>query len=345
MSKMLKTDQVRELCAQYVPLFAAMGVTHHLDGRRKGERLDSDDTAFLVRQIEHVRTKILEVRHAALLARSFLPTAEDIPSWASFSIQIVYDDAGQAKVIANGADDLPAVDRIASEKALTIASLGASYGFSAHDLRQALGTGVPLQDLLAKTTRRVIDTAIDEMIATGALSSAGQSALGMVGFLTSSAVPSAVALTDGFLIPATTGDQMLADLNILLRAPRIATKQIFPATNVILSQKIFDAVSTKPRASGTDKSVLEAFKAQHPEVSVDVWHRLDLAGDGGTDDLAVAYCKDPEVIESIVPMEFLQHPPQFRNLKTVINCEARAGGVRIHHPKAIAYMSLSVATS
>lgn len=339
--KNLRTDQIRELMAQYGPMFRAMGLDKHPS---TGRRLDSDDTAFLTRQVEYVRATILEVRHADLLSRSFLPTATDLPSWATFAVQIIYDDAGQARVVANGADDVPAVDVKVSEQSFSIVSVAASYGFSVVDLRQALGTGVPLQDRKARTCRRVIDTAIDELIATGALSSAGQTALGMSGFLNHAEVPSVTLTTDGFYKAATTGDQMVTDMNILIRAPRIATNQIFPTTNVILSQGIYDIVSTKPRGTGTDKSVLEILQAQHPEITFDVWHRCDVQVDS-THDKLVAYHKSPEVIESIVTQEFEQLPPQYVNMRTNVICHARAGGVRLHQAKGVAYASASTATS
>jgi hypothetical protein len=339
--KNLRTDQIRELMARYAPMFQAMGLDKHPVTKR---RLDSDDTAFLTRQIEVVRSTVLEVRHADLLSRRFIPTATDLPSWATFAVQIVYDDAGQARVVANGADDIPAVDVKVSEQTFSIASIAAKYGFSVMDLRQALGTGVPLQDRKARTCRRVVDTAIDELLATGKLASANQNALGMAGFLNHSEVPTIALLTDGFYKPATTGDQMLSDLNVLARAPRIASNQIFPATNMILSQGVFDVVSTKPRGTGTDKSVLEVFQAQHPEITVDVWHRCDIQVDS-THDKLVAYHKSPEVVEAIVTQEFEQLPPQYINMRTEINCHARCGGVRLHQAKGMAYASASTATS
>jgi hypothetical protein len=83
------------------------------------------------------------------------------------------------------------------------------------------------------------------------------------------------------------------------------------------------------------------FLRTNPGVSVDVWYRCDLAGDGGTDDLAVAYSKNPEVLEGIVPQEFEQLPPQFQGFSTTVYCHSRCGGVRIWQPKAMAYMSLA----
>lgn len=308
---------------------------------RDGTRLDAGDTAFLNRQIEVVRSKTYEKKYAALLARQFLPTAEDVPAYATIGVEIVYDASGRPRIIANGGEDLPRVDVIASELTFKVASLGASYGYTLMDLRQAIGLGVPLTDKKASMAARSINTGIDEMLATGKLSTVGQD-LGMTGFINIGAVPilTSVCPSVSWDNASTTPLQVLADLNALANAPSKQTLQVYTDCNIILAPHDYEIANALVMPNQLD-TVLSFFLRVNKHVKgVDQWHRLTAAGAGGKN-RSISYCKDPEVIEAVVPQEFEQLPPQLKNLETVIPCHARCGGVRPHQPQAMAYMDLT----
>jgi hypothetical protein len=314
------------------------------DAANDTKRSDAGDTAFLNRQIEIVRSKVYEVKYAALLSREFLPTATDIPAYATIGIEVVYDAAGKARIISNGGEDLPRVDVIASELSFKVASLGAAYGYTLMDLRQAIGLGVPLTDRKALMARRVIDTGIDELLALGKLSTVGQD-MGMTGFI-NAATPTLIVSGCTNLSwddPATTALKILADMTALAAAPSKQTLQIYQATDLLLAPHEYNIVAAVVMPNTTE-TVLSFFLRTNPYIKrVSQWHRLTGAGAGGKN-RAIAYAKDPEVIEAIVPQEFEQLPPQLKNLETTIPCHARCGGVRLHQPSAMVYMDLVVTT-
>jgi hypothetical protein len=330
--KNLDPKKAQALLARYDALFAEAGLL----SPRTEERLDANETAFLTRKIEHVRSTVYEVKYASLLSRSFLPTATDIPSWASHVVEVVYDTSGRATIVANGADDVKRVDNVVSEQSYKVFSIASAYGYSLNDLRTALGSGQPLSDLKARTVRRVIDTGIDEIIATGKLATVGQDP-GAVGFVNAASVP-IVTPVDGDWNTATP-DEMIADLNALVSAPGNTTIQVFEANIVLLAPKQYDKAARTRIGATNETTVLEFFLKTNPGVTVQKWHRLSGAGAGGKD-RCIAYSKSPEIIEAIVPLEFEQLPPQVKNFDTVVLCHARCGGVRIHQPKAIAYLDL-----
>lgn len=316
-------------------IFQAMGIVG-----RDNVRLDANETAFLTRQIEHVRSKTYEVKYANLLARGFIPTATDIPSWAQNVVEVVYDSNGRARVVANGADDQPRVDVTASESTIKVVSLGAAYGFNMMDLRQAAATGVPLSDKKAMAARRAIDTAIDEILATGKLDSVGQAFNG-VGILSASVYGgSSVTPGTGASWFGQTVALILTDIANLLNKVDEETKQLFAANTVLCAPREWNILNTKEASSFTNDTIMTVLRRIYPGVTFEKWHRCtDASGTPGTNRV-LAYAKDPEVIEAIVPQEFEQIPPQLRNFETLINCHARCGGVRVHHPKAFAYMDL-----
>jgi hypothetical protein len=310
--------------------------------KENSKRFDSNETAILTRQIEFVRAKTFEVKRAGLLALNYIPLASDIPSWASNVIQVVYDGVGRAQIVANGADDIPRVGVVASEQTLKVVSCAASYAFTLMDLRAALGTGVPLQDKKALMARRVIDTAIDEMLATGSLSSlSGQVNTGLAGFVNNSAVP--VYTTTAGSWAAATADAIILDFQAIIVKPSQATKQLFSTTDVVMSPEKYDFIAGKPRNSTSDTTILEFLKRTNPGVTFSKWHRLTGTTAGGTGpgasgkDRIIAYAKDPEVVEGIVPILFEQLPPQVRNMETSVIVHARCGGVDFHHPMAAVY--------
>lgn len=300
-----------------------------------GRRYDANETAILTRQAEFVRSKVFEVKVASLLGLSFVPLATDIPSWVSHVIEVVYDSAGQAKIVGNASDESPRVDVIASEQTAKVLSLSAAYGYTLMDLRAAIGTGIPLTERKGLTARRVIDTAIDEIIATGILASANQTNTGLTGLINASAVPIVASSAGSWA--AATADAIIQEVNSLIVTPSQSTKQIFATDTVILAPAKYDFIAQKPRNSTSDTTVLEFLKRVNPGVNFEKWHRLTAAG-AGAKDRTLAYAKNPEVLEAIVPLQFEQLPPQLKNFDTVILCHARCGGVDIHHPAAMAYM-------
>jgi hypothetical protein len=304
---------------------------------QEGRRLDSNETAILTRQLEFVRTKVFEVQYAALLALSFLPLMTDLPSWVSNVIQVVYDGTGQARIIGNaGSDDIPRVGVTASEQTVKVVSVAASYAFMLMELRTAIGTGIPLTDRKSLLARRVVDAALDELLATGSLSTLQipQANTGMTGFINASAVP--VFTTAAGSWAAATADAIIKDMTGIINTPSQTTTQIFAATNVVMAPQKYDYLAVTPRSTNSDTTILEFLRKVNPGVSFDKWHRLTGAGAGGKDRV-IAYTKSPEVIEGIVPITFEQLPPETRGFETSVIVHARCGGVDWHQPKAGVY--------
>lgn len=315
----------------YGALFAAMGLTHH---PVSGKRLDANETAFLTRQVEFVRAKTFEVKTLSLLSRGFVQLATDIPPWANHVVEVTLDGSGRARVISNGGEDFPRTDVVASESTYKVVSIGASYAWTLMDLRQALATGVPLSERKAARARRAIDAAIDEVIATGALASVGQS-FGASGLINASSVPVTVMSAGSWA--AATADAIIADMVKLIQAPGIATGEVFPANRVLLAPEKYDFLATKARSATSDTTILEFLQRTNKQVTFEKFNRLSAAGAGGVNDRTIAYNDSAEVVEAVVPQEFEQLPPQVVNLETLTLCHARAGGVIWHHNKGATY--------
>jgi hypothetical protein len=311
--------------------------------QRLVEHFDANETAFLQRQLEQVRAKTFEVEYPELRARSFFPLASDIAPSAETYVYFVYDKTGHAKVIANGVDDLPRVETHVTERTGKVRSLGDSYGWNIVEMREAARLNVPLRDQKAMAASYFIAKLTDTLLATGKdpnMDATSATALGIPGFINNADIAGGgdarvVALTH--VNASTTGAVQLANLNKLAVAVPNGSSNLYYADTIILPTAEYNLAATTRMNDFDSRTVLQAFLAGNPWIKTVEWW-LSLNGAGATaKNRAVAYKRDPGVLEAVVPQEFEQLPPQERNLEFVINCHARCGGVKVYKPLACVY--------
>lgn len=299
-------------------------------------RFDANETAFLSRELEFVRTRVFEVQYADLIARNLVPIANDIPASADTYVYKVMDRVGEAKVIANGAKDLPRVDVIGREETGKVRTLGDSYGWTVYELREAARTGTPLADLKARAARAAIETQIDNMLATG--NTDKQSGMGVTGLINNADVEGlGITAFDHWVLGTTTSAQMVAELNAFVSGTVTTSKQKFIPDTLVIPSNRYEIVSQAPWGVDSDKSALRWFLENSVYIkNVVPWYRLTGAGASGKDRM-IAMKRDPLVLEGVIPQEFEQFPPQAQGLEMVVNCTARSGGVKIYQPLGLKY--------
>ena len=297
-----------------------------------GIRLDAGETALIAKELEAVKAATYDVKCPEFKARQFIPVNSSPPAGAETVSYDQWDSFGQAKVIGNYADDLPSVDVLKKRFTNKIASLGNSYSWSIQDLRaSAMAGGMSLDAKRAMAARRAMEAAIDDLAA------AGDANLGMSGFAAHASVPLVTPTTGTW--SGATALQIIADLNKLVQSIITTTKQVHLPNTLLLDTDSFALINQKPMSADSSNTVLRYFLENNPYIqSIDQWHRLDLANAAGNGPRCVAYDRSPEVLGLEIPQEFEQLPPQARNLKFVVPCHARCGGVIMHYPKAVAYM-------
>jgi len=299
---------------------------------RRGIRLDAGETAAFARQLEYIYARTFDVRYAELKARRYIPVDNSVDPGAEFYTYRQWDQFGMAKLIANYADDLPRVDVLAKEYPAPIHSLGSSYGYSIQDLRRAAMAGSQLDSKRAMACRRANEQAVDEIAAFG------DADAGLGGFTNHANVP--IIGADNAPWSSATPLEIIADLNKLVNSIVTATLETFTPDTVILDTASFQIMNTTPMSTtgDADKTILRFWLDNNPYVrNVDQWVKLTDAGAGGVTRI-VAYKRDPEVLELVIPQEFEQFPPQARNLAFVIPTHSRIGGVSVRYPLAMAYM-------
>lgn len=294
--------------------------------------LDDAETAFFARQLEQVKATTFDKRYPALKARALFPVSHEINPGAQAIVYHMFDAVGIAKIIADYADDLPRVDVIGEEVIAKIKTLGDCYGYSTQEIRTANYAGMPLEQRRANAARDAVEQLINR------LAFVGDSNYGLVGFVNHPNVPHTAVAADGDGSTTEwvnkTPAQIVRDMGVLINTILTLTKGVEMANTVLLPIAQYTLLATTQNSAASDVTILSFLRQNYPGVTFD-WLPTELTGAGTTidgSDIAIAYNRDPDKVTLEIPMEFVQHEPEKRNLEYVIDCEARFAGIRLYYP-------------
>jgi hypothetical protein len=294
---------------------------------------DAQETLVFARQLETIKNRVYMTKYPELKGRKFVPTSNEAGPSTEYLTYRVWTDYVMAKVIGNYSTDIPTVNASASETSVKGYTVGDAYVYSIDDLRSAQAAGNGLVDKLAKAARRGIELLRDEHTAFGTPE------VGSFGLLNHPNVALEVLSNGDWANAGTSGEEILADLNQLVTRMLLTTNEIFAGDTLLMSVEAFRLISTKLLDAGnaSNRTVLEAFKAQNPGITVESWTKLALANAAGTDGRIVFYKKDPEVLEFEVAVEFEQMPVEYRAMTYTTVCRAKWFGCQIQFPGAVLY--------
>ena len=291
---------------------------------------DASETMVLARQLEIVKSRVLEKKYPAMLGRSLVPMSPDGDNASEFLIVRYFDEYTLAKVIVNYATDFPMVAQMMREEAVKYFSLGNAFEYSIQDMRNAAKLGRSVSDGKMATARRGIEQGIDDAIFRGV------PAIGTYGLMNNPNVP-LVALPTGNWASAT-GEQILNDLNYFAQTCVDNTNTAFAPDTIVMDAPSYGLISAKIVGTNLDRTVLSVFLSQNPYIKQIVpstkLNTLDAAGTGPR---MLCYPRSSEVLEFEMAQEFETFPPEVHGMVMKTVCHARVGGVNFYHPLACAY--------
>ena len=306
-----------------------------LVAQQMGVRLDANETAHLLKQLEHVKAQTYDVRHGPNKAKMFIPVDSSADPGAESITYRQWDQFEMAKVIANYADDLPLVDVTVKEFTCPVKSLGSAYQWSIQDLRRAAMAGSNLDQRRARACRMAIERKIDDI---GAF---GEPNTGLLGLLNNPNIPITVLPNLGAW-PTLTPDQIIENLNAMASAATIATLEAFNNDTMLLDTVSYNHIAQEHIAVDNRMTILKAFLENNPYIrNIDQWTKLNTAGVANIH-RSVTYFRDPTVLQFNIPMEFEQFPPQAKSLSFVVPCHARVSCVEVHYPLALTYADIAL---
>ncbi len=316
------------------------------------QNFDANETLFLERELTQLRVKMFEQQFPPSLARTFAPKATDIAASADTYSFKVYKPVGMAKLIAYKAGDIPRVDVVATEVLGKVRPIGAAYGWDINELREAARLGLQLPEVKARAARDFIERGIDNCLAFGSLpDEAGlYPDVGLNGLANNTLVTALTVLTGGFWVdvngvanPAPLDPAVIMrQLQNMISTIGNTSKDVFKANTLLLPTAHYEYIRGATFSALTGESILTVWQRNNPQITtIAPWYKLNGAGVGGLP-RAIAYQKDPMILESVIPQEFEVMPPEMKGFEFVNNCHARCGGVKIYQPLAMRYMDFAV---
>lgn len=303
-------------------------------------RMDAADNAgiFFAKQLAHVKTKAYDKDFPELSGLKLFPQTSETDEGAAYIEYYSYEPVGFADVIANYASDLPRVDVKGTPHRAEIVNIGDSYGYNVQELRACrrnavLGVMKSLDSARAEAARRVYDVKVNHLIWHG------DEKTGIIGVLSSGNNIPIYTLQNGAAGKADwaskTEDEIAADIAGILNYIDTLTQNVEHPDSWVMPNDLYTSLNLR-RIDGTGESVLSYIKDHTPQIKN--WEVAGELSKGNKDynstgkNIGLLYTKDPDKMSHEVPMAFLQHAPQDRNLEIVINCEGRDAGMMIPYP-------------
>ncbi len=294
---------------------------------------DAQETLVFARQLETIKNRVYETKYPELKGRRFVPQSSEAGAEAENLTYRIWDDYVMAKVVGNYSTDIPLVTASAREVSITPYVVADGYTYSVDDLRKAQSAGVPLVARMARAVRRGIELLRDEHTAFGVPEK------GSFGLLNHPNVALSSLPNGNWDDVATTGLEILEDMNFVVTEMLTSTNEIFAGDTWLMSIGAFRRISTTllDASNGSNITVLQAFKAQNPGIDVESWSKLSTAAaDGGP--RMVFYTRDAEVLEFEIAIDFEQMPTEYHAMQYTVVCRAKWFGVQIQYPNAIVYV-------
>lgn len=292
-------------------------------------------STFTYEMLSNVARKVYEVKYPEYNALSIFPVSQDARPFDSFYSYEVMDFVGKAKIVSDYADDLPTVDAVASINNKPIFTLGDSYVYSHLEIEAAIANRKPLQEYKGTAARLAIDALVNQ------LTVYGDDNYNLTGILTDQSIPrvaAAVGVGGSTLWSQKTAQEILADLNNLVQAIIVNSKNVERPNRIVISNISFGILQNTLTAAVGGVSALAYFKSTNPFIEdiIPMWE-LDNAGPGGTN-MAIAFNNDPSKISIELPQVFRQLDPQLRNLTYYTLCYARYAGLVVRYPASVAIL-------
>jgi hypothetical protein len=286
--------------------------------------LNDDGNYFLQRELRRVIGETILKKYPTLRFRDLIPRTRNVGRWDETWSYPMLEQTGSAKIIANYADDLPAVGVKRSETAFSVKALGDSFLYSVQDFGAAQSRGMSLDADLAKAARDAIETKMN------ALAWFGSTADNIPGFFSNANIDS-VAATANWVTSAT-ADQILGDVNKALGERFQTTGQTDVPDTLIVDGTVYGVLTTK-RLPDTNTTVAQFLLANSPWLkTIEAVPEAATAGASDTP-IAFLYKRSTDVVRMEIPIDFEPMPPQERGLTLVTPCWAKFAGVAWIRPK------------
>lgn len=300
-------------------------------------RLDAVQTAWFSRENETINKRLYETKYPANKGRELIPDEVEARGAGKVYTWGMITNFGEAREIANMADDLPRASVSVDDQSRSVKNYGMSYGWDIMEIQESARTGRALDQKEANAARLALDNKIDTVLATGD----GGNVLGLLNQTSTTTWTLSTKTGGGKTFAAATPLEIVGDfatgVGNIIAAMKDAGGSPFDKFNVVMPSTKLTYIANLPMGNGIDKNVLQYIMENNKNLAgFDSWEKTVGAGATGTDRI-VMYVKDPLVLGAVVAQDITIAAPQQRNLSYVVPMYARIGGVVVRYLFAIAY--------
>jgi hypothetical protein len=303
-----------------------------------GLRIDANETAVFLRELEFIQTELVEQVYPEYKGLTLVPISGGaiLPGVRTVTYREI-ERFGEAELLENLADeDFPTADVVGREVSTPVRSVGSKYLTTIEDLRAAASMQISVDTEKGKMARRAIEGKLDRLVMSGG----GP----FNGLLTnaSSQDDTAGATTAGtaswstldFTVAGNSA-KIVASLRYLADSAFKASKGAFEAFDFVMSTNAIATLGARMDPQYSDKTIQDFILSSVPRIrSITHSARCNGAGASGVDRI-LAYPRDPQVIDCVLPIRFEQFAPQLSGMTFKTFCHAKYGGLRIKHPNMI----------
>ena len=288
---------------------------------------------FLARELQTILARTYEVSYSDIVYQNLIPVSQEVGEAAESYTYRIFDAQGSMKIIQDKASDLPRSDVLRKEVTAKVATIGGSFAYTIAEARAAATIpGMNLEQRRANAVRRASEEKIQD------IAFFGDSSVGLEGFFNSPQIDKVVP-NKWFTDSATTTDEMIDLLNE--PATRIVSnsRQKERPNTLLLDLASYRKISTTPRSSTSDTTVLEFFLRTNPYIrSVEPINELSAANSVLSKDRLICYDRSPEKLQLHIPRTLELLPPERKGLEYSVAGHMRVGGTAIYYPKSVLYV-------
>ncbi len=307
-------------------------------GRRINWKEDAGESAFLERQLEHIESRVYDYKLRELKYRRLFPVSSEGQGAETIAYDIVRG-SGVAKVIANGADDLPRADTFVERFYAIVRPVGISFGYTTQELRNAAFSNVPLEARRGVAARRGMEEKLSDIAWNG------DSEYALVGILDNPNISQsqAAAPASGSARTWAGGDktplEIIADISGAISDIVSTTNQVHEPNTVVLPVAQYEYIRKTPYSNRVPMSILRYMLDPLNGFNISMFEQApELKDTGpGDEDQMLVYERSEEVLNFRIPMEMRAMPPEQRNLEFLINMEAECAGMVVRYPLAASF--------
>ena len=301
-------------------------------------RHDAQTLALAARQVEHVMAGLYEepfpqypmAEGQIIDIDTSVPIGAKVFTWYGVTGRAIAEFVASW---AGGSAPLASLGGISKSQPIHAAANG--YAHSLDDMRTAAFAGFPLDQQFGRVVREG-HAELHHRVGLW-----GREDLKLPGLVKHPGITVLDAPADGTASSrywsAKTSDLILRDVDLLVTNVSEVSYGRRQTTDVRIPRREWNQISAMRIGTVDTVTVMDFLRKIYPGITWGILDDLAASQSGGnlSADAALAYVKDPNIVQLVIPMAFLQHPPQQVDLMIKVPCESKIGGVTLKEPPTV----------